>query len=125
MKCLKCNSGNLHPVVIDNVEVDQCDNCYGIWFDVGELSKVLNQNDITVLKQKIDKSTGHDVVTATCPKCGHQYKLVHIELIENSELHIDACPNCFGLWLDGGELEILKANHLTIYDRMKKFMGNK
>jgi hypothetical protein len=37
-----------------------------------------------------------------CPKCG-----AGLETIEQRGLSIDRCPECRGLWLDHGELELL------------------
>jgi uncharacterized protein len=37
-----------------------------------------------------------------CPACGS--RLVEID---RSEVHIDACPQCRGVWLDRGELDRL------------------
>jgi hypothetical protein len=38
-----------------------------------------------------------------CPKCGH-------DLVEREFQHvkIDSCPNCQGVWLDKGELEMIE-----------------
>ena len=38
-----------------------------------------------------------------CPKCGMQ-----LEEIAFSDVRIDKCFNCEGLWLDRGELDLLK-----------------
>jgi Zn-finger nucleic acid-binding protein len=35
-----------------------------------------------------------------CPNCGS--RLVEVE---RAEVHIDACPDCRGVWLDRGELD--------------------
>lgn len=35
-----------------------------------------------------------------CPKCGH--KLIEISY---SEILVDKCSNCDGIWLDAGEIE--------------------
>ncbi|MEX2177573.1 MAG: zf-TFIIB domain-containing protein [Gemmatimonadaceae bacterium] len=38
-----------------------------------------------------------------CPKCG-------ADLAEQArgDVHVDVCPDCGGMWLDAGELELLK-----------------
>ena len=48
MKCPKCDS-DMEKVTIENLELDRCIACNGIWFDELELadlriSKVLNQS---------------------------------------------------------------------------------
>ena len=37
-----------------------------------------------------------------CPKCGHD-----LEEINYQDIMIDRCPDCKGIWLDHGELELL------------------
>jgi Pyruvate/2-oxoacid:ferredoxin oxidoreductase delta subunit len=43
-----------------------------------------------------------------CPKCGHELKET-----EHERVMIDMCPGCGGVWLDAGELEILRQNSST------------
>ena len=35
-----------------------------------------------------------------CPNCNS-----HLVEVERSEILIDACPECLGIWLDRGELD--------------------
>ena len=45
MKCPRCDGGMLKEVFIDELPVDTCDKCGGVWLDSGELEK-LTQTDI-------------------------------------------------------------------------------
>ena len=38
-----------------------------------------------------------------CPRCGADLKQV-----DREHVAVDVCPDCGGLWLDAGELELLK-----------------
>lgn len=42
MNCPRC-SGRLHEFNFDDVNVDRCDTCGGIWLDSGELEQIVNQ----------------------------------------------------------------------------------
>lgn len=121
MKCLKCD-GTLKPVVLDGVEVDQCDKCSGIWFDLGELDEVLSKDDISTLKNKIDNNQGHDEIEAFCPRCNTPAKMVRVAHLVDGSLHIDTCMICYGNWLDGGELERLKKLEGSLIDKLKSFL---
>ncbi|HXV89907.1 MAG TPA: zf-TFIIB domain-containing protein [Gemmatimonadales bacterium] len=44
MKCPKCGFGLL-TVTIHSVDLDQCPNCHGIWFDAGEAEQWLKRSD--------------------------------------------------------------------------------
>lgn len=37
-----------------------------------------------------------------CPKCGEQ-----LTPVQHLDVTVDECPNCHGMWLDQGELEML------------------
>lgn len=48
-----------------------------------------------------------------CPACGS--RLVEVD---RSEVHIDACPQCRGVWLDRGELDrLLEYERRTLVGR--------
>jgi Zn-finger nucleic acid-binding protein len=106
MKCIKCE-GALHLVRIDEVEVDQCDLCHGIWFDSGELAKIVGRKDVEALRTKASASKEVDAQRAACPRCRGAGKLVQIASM-TSDIHIDTCAVCGGEWLDGGELFIVR-----------------
>lgn len=106
MQCVKCD-GELQRVIIDKVEVDKCDKCSGIWFDFGELDKILESGSIDALKNEIDNNQGQDAQRGTCPRCGGTGNMVQVTSLENADIHIDTCSVCYGQWLDGGELEAL------------------
>lgn len=42
MACPRCD-GKLHQKTHDNVTIDQCDGCQGIWLDAGELEQLAKQ----------------------------------------------------------------------------------
>lgn len=41
MTCPRC-TGKLHAEVYDEVNIDRCDTCGGIWLDAGELEQIVN-----------------------------------------------------------------------------------
>src|SRR5262245_57656352 len=111
MKCIKCD-GELQLVRIGDVDVDQCDRCRGIWFDSGELAKIVGRRDVDALRSKARESVlpeikEFDKRRASCPRCKGEGKLVQIASM-NYDIHIDTCAICGGEWLDGGELEIVR-----------------
>jgi hypothetical protein len=44
MDCPRCN-GRLHEVVFDDVRIDRCDKCEGLWLDAGELQQIIKQEN--------------------------------------------------------------------------------
>ncbi len=111
MQCIKCN-GKLQKIMLGNVEVDKCNSCSGIWFDIGELNKILASGSIDALRNQIDNNQGHDAKKSRCPRCGGTGNMVQVTSLMNDEVHIDTCSVCYGQWLDGGELEELTEQRL-------------
>ncbi len=117
MNCVKCD-GQLRKVVIGEIEVDKCDRCSGIWFDLGELEKILEQKHIEALRNEIDNNEGHDEKQGKCPRCGGTGNMVRVTSLKDADVHIDTCSVCYGQWLDGGEIEHLKDQ--GILDRIRR-----
>ncbi|MGI8812894.1 MAG: zf-TFIIB domain-containing protein [Pyrinomonadaceae bacterium] len=42
LKCPKCD-GTLHETDFENIKIDMCDKCSGVWFDAGELAQVIDK----------------------------------------------------------------------------------
>jgi Zn-finger nucleic acid-binding protein len=109
MKCVKCD-GTLRRVELEDVEVDQCDACSGIWFDSGELQRILGKASTDKLKTAATSSdTSDDTKRARCPRCRGEGKLVQVASL-TSDIHVDTCAVCGGQWLDGGELDVLRGD---------------
>jgi hypothetical protein len=45
MDCPRC-TGRLHVETYNDVQVDRCDTCGGVWIDAGELAEILSQNNV-------------------------------------------------------------------------------
>jgi uncharacterized protein (DUF983 family) len=45
MKCPRCDGGTLKEIFIEEVPIDTCDKCAGVWLDSGEMEK-LTKTDI-------------------------------------------------------------------------------
>jgi acetyl-CoA carboxylase beta subunit len=43
-KCPKCE-GTLYESTIENVKVDVCENCSGVWLDAGELAQIVEKEN--------------------------------------------------------------------------------
>lgn len=91
------------------VQLDDCPQCGGIWFDDGELKKLQSIGDELSLhslegQAKPDK----DVVTTEreaklCPICNE--RLTPYRYMYSSDVLLDECDECYGVWVQDGELE--------------------
>lgn len=44
LKCPKCD-GTLHETDFENIKIDVCDVCHGVWLDAGELNQISHKED--------------------------------------------------------------------------------
>ena len=106
MKCPACN--NLMIVVEhENIELDYCANCSGVWFDEGELELLLETMELEGTSLSLD-----DILTSPeaesaekkrkCPICGTKMKKATVG--HEPEVLIDVCSRGDGLWFDSGEV---------------------
>ena len=51
MICPKCEA-DMEPIEFENVEVDRCKNCKGIWFDAGEFTDLLKDSIADLAKRR-------------------------------------------------------------------------
>lgn len=42
VSCPKCD-GTLHETAYENIKIDVCDKCSGVWFDAGELAQIVDK----------------------------------------------------------------------------------
>lgn len=103
--CLKCTSV-LDKSRIDDVEVDHCPRCGGLWLDHGEIERLTRKvaADVDKLKRLLAPRGGPPPVPAelpsTCPACTSGMKEVSL-----GPVRVDYCTRCKGIFLDRGELD--------------------
>lgn len=84
-----------------NIIIDVCPTCKGIWLDKGELGKLLQDRKLSnYLTKHIGTKSRSPMV---CPRCG-----MTMDIEKADDIEVDVCLNCGGVWLDQGELEMLK-----------------
>ncbi len=44
LKCPKCD-GMLHETEYENIKIDVCDKCTGVWLDAGELAQIAAKDE--------------------------------------------------------------------------------
>jgi Zn-finger nucleic acid-binding protein len=103
MDCVACGNPMI-ALEVDQVEIDYCIECGGIWLDSGELEILLEdpRKVENVLRHAIP-SPGTSESFRKCPIC--LKKMEEIELDGETEIYIDRCKFGHGLWFDRGELE--------------------
>ncbi|OQA24236.1 MAG: hypothetical protein BWY59_02293 [Verrucomicrobia bacterium ADurb.Bin345] len=108
MHCPACGAP-LHRRPVAGVELDRCDACNGFWFDDGEMARLLPalssaanvpDLDARIIFEKPARS--HVNPQRKCPKCA--VVMANYNYCYDSNILLDRCPECRGIWMDGGEL---------------------
>lgn len=111
MKCPVCGC-NLSPYSYGGQKIDVCPECHGIWFDRGEIAAVAKEmirtkevpdQDAKDAFPAASKPPGNDEVQKVCPKCRVPTDVVNYSY--DSNVFVNKCPTCQGVWVDRGELE--------------------
>ncbi len=118
MDCPKC-SVELVQHDDDQVSLQRCGQCGGIWIDVADLNRVLLRHNLSGL-EKLGGKPNLDEIAGQCPQC--QIDLVVVEGGPRRALRYDTCESCGGIWLEqglgGGETsEAMVAGIVAFYKR--------
>lgn len=108
MKCPKCPEQVLATSEVKGIQIDQCGQCGGVWCDSSELSRLLAIEAGEVGRVARSKANPEASAKAgKCPRDGTQ--MLRVASAKNRTVIIETCPDCRGIWLDGGELKELLA----------------
>lgn len=110
MKCPR-DGVELARVEILGMVLDKCHKCDGIWCDHEELDK-LRDSKIEGIEEALERKYGDPEYKdgqpegyMRCPKCGG--RLMRQSYTYGNPVSIDRCRECFGVWLDDGELDAI------------------
>jgi len=93
------------------LKIDQCPQCSSLWFDKGELTKAL-EISLKDIEKFFPSTSGKSIKGSgnrLCPVCSNPMKLINYSM--DSNIWVDVC-SC-GVFLDAGELELLKLYSLN------------
>ena len=108
---------------LQEVEIDYCTDCCGIWLDAGELELLLGEPEKAARlldSFKIDYESTEK--TRKCPICSKKMQKVIVGSSKPTLL-IDKCRRADGLWFDKGELQdIFERAHLDQDNKIQKLL---
>ncbi len=100
--CPKCQ-GRLHEqrLKASGVRVDTCPSCRGMWFERDELA-----THSAAVEGRLVPGMDASISRRPCPAC-------HVPMTKfkysGTDVEVDLCEECRGVWLDIGELKALEA----------------
>lgn len=114
IKCPVCNK-DLKTITHEKHEVNICQTCGGIWFDKGELMGVVDSllSKGVIALESVEEAYGKKPVATKdiekfrryCPRCKVELEVSNFSY--DSNVFLDKCPVCSGVWADRGELEAI------------------
>jgi len=124
MDCPACNNAMI-TLELEDVEIDYCTDCGGIWLDAGELELLLNEPDKAKgLLDSFRIDSESDEKIRKCPICDKKMQKV---VVGSSKpvLLIDKCRRGDGLWFDKGELQdIFDRAELDKEDKIQNLLSD-
>jgi Zn-finger nucleic acid-binding protein len=106
MLCPTCKI-ELSKAILHNVEIDYCSKCLGLWFEEDELRLTKDNKDKNINWLDIDLWQNESKFKIAC--CQKICSECRVPLYEvkygDSDIKIDVCNLCQGIWLDRGEFK--------------------
>ncbi|MCR4881275.1 MAG: zf-TFIIB domain-containing protein [bacterium] len=117
MKCPVCNV-EMKLVNYKGVEVDFCEKCKGVWFDLKEIDQLSDGvKEFNIVEPRLENMKlvkGINESVRECPRCGKEMDKVTM----NSKPPIfDYCPNDCGYWFDADEVKEYVKNNMTAVEK--------
>jgi Zn-finger nucleic acid-binding protein len=132
-RCHACDVP-LEEVLAGDHSLLRCPSCQGSWLGAAALAATLCRQNPTEDLLKIAEAEGEADIAHTfapsrlkraCPVCA---ATMQNDRFEDSGVWIDSCPEGHGIWLDSGELKLLRewrmhprpaANQLDLEDHLE------
>jgi Zn-finger nucleic acid-binding protein len=118
--CLNCPACENVMIILEHeqVEIDYCPSCRGVWLDTGEVELLLDEpTQAKHLLASLAKNPNPSGKPRRCPICRKKMTEVRLGTAE-PPLLIDECTKHHGLWFDKDELE--EALALAASDKVQK-----
>ena len=122
MDCPVCTNAMI-TLELEDVEIDYCTDCGGIWLDSGELELLLGEPEKAgnlIKSFKVNSQCSEKI--RKCPICDRKMQKI---IVGDSTpvLLIDKCGKGDGLWFDRGELyDIFKRAKLDSENKIQMLL---
>jgi Zn-finger nucleic acid-binding protein len=108
MNCANCKNPMI-TAELENVEIDFCSGCEGVWLDAGELESLLADETSRHLLASFVAAPQSTEAGRRCPICRKTMEKVYAGPKDKAIL-LDRCSLGHGLWFDRGELKQVLAS---------------
>lgn len=120
MICPACGN-DLTAMDVAGVQLDVCQGgCGGAWFDKHELLKMdepdESAGDLLMGVERDETITVDHTGKRPCPRCKGVTMMRHFYSLKH-EVEVDECASCGGMWLDQGELAMIRSQYSSFEER--------
>jgi Zn-finger nucleic acid-binding protein len=112
----------MYPVTVDDLEIDRCPSCEGLWFDLRENEhlKAIKKSAQHVDCAPAEVGKKFDPIrNYICPACSGP--MIKIAIPEQPHIHVEQCAICCGTFFDAGEFTDFQ--NFTLNERVKFFFS--
>ena len=106
LRCPVCVKKDMVVLELEQIEVDHCLSCGGVWLDAGELELLLGPDGRAAAREAL-RDTGAAGMRP-CPLCGRRLQPATLTA-DTGAVTLDRCPAGHGIWFDEGELQTVLA----------------
>ena len=114
MHCPACKTNTLRPSSLDNqLPAQHCSTCDGNWLNADQYFAWLDQQPARLSEKPYEGPTLELADTQhakLCPSC--MRIMLRYEVGHDTQVTLDQCAACDGIWLDHHEWEALKGRNL-------------
>ena len=123
MRCPKCRD-DMQVINYQGTEIDRCNKCNGLWFDVGELELLKNTQAATALDtgSAREGKRYNKLDDYPCPRCNGEM----LKIVDPEQKHIwyETCNDCEGSFFDAGEfIDLAEVTISDFFKRLKPSRG--
>jgi Zn-finger nucleic acid-binding protein len=121
IECPKCR-GRMARHTTEDLSVDRCGACGGLWLDALELSRILERPvEVKALDKGRQPNSGRmdEMRQINCPREGSP--MVAMRDVRQPHVRYEQCSVCGGLFLDAGELRDLADYDLA--ERLREMLS--
>lgn len=117
MKCPACDN-ELRTVTHKGIEIDFCDKCKGVWFDLKEIDKLSDSvKEFNIVEPRLENLRlikDFNEPVRKCPRCTFEMDKV---TMNSKPPMFDYCPNDCGYWFDNDEVKEYVKNNMTAVEK--------
>ena len=114
--CPACHKP-MQPLAVDDINVDRCSSCGGVWLDVLERERLVAAGKVGTVDTDDALRAAPSNAVMNCPR--DHARLIHMVDLKQPQIHFESCKLCGGMLFDAGELKDL--SRFTLLERLKDF----